>query len=337
MSPGATSVLEAVRSHLLGLYREAGFEQVWSSDPNGGHLVELARRPLGRSELPVRWVDLGAEHERATTLCGLESARLEVEAWLARVRRVFQALGLELDRLEHVSPAADATHPGDEPLAGLTPWFTVDPAAPGPRMEAFGRDLLGRSLPMARLQVTVGRVGGRDLRVRCQRNELHPLVGLESQLVGALPALVERLLDAGLPDWLAPVQVHVLPVAARHAAAAAVAARALSRSPLRVRVGHTEGSLAARVRAARLEGAAWVGVVGDRELADGGLALRHPKTDTRLELSLGDPSTVRAWSRTVSRPAGSVPDSTWPADSPRITGSGALENQRYVGLLPGVP
>jgi len=82
--------------------------------------------------------------------------------------------------------------------------------------------------------------------------------------------------DGHLPPFLAPVQVRLVPVATRHAAAAESVAATLRARGLRVEVGDGAGRLAAQVRDAALRRVPFVGVVGDREAAERTVALSRP-------------------------------------------------------------
>jgi len=77
-----------------------------------------------------------------------------------------------------------------------------------------------------------------------------------------------------LPPWLAPLQVRVLPVTDRHAAAATGLVEELRAQGLRAEAAGTEESLSKRVRNAEVERVPYVVVLGDKEVAEGSVALR---------------------------------------------------------------
>jgi len=77
-----------------------------------------------------------------------------------------------------------------------------------------------------------------------------------------------------LPPWLAPLQVRVLPVTDRHTPAALGLVEELRADHLRAQASGTEESLSKRVRNAELDRVPYVVVLGDKEVAEGSVALR---------------------------------------------------------------
>ena len=96
-------------------------------------------------------------------------------------------------------------------------------------------------------------------------------------LLSSMERMVAHLLEQTegvLPPWLSPVQVHVLPVAAAHEPAALALAHDLRDVGIRAQMHAADSSLGARVRAAQERRVPYVAVLGDREVADGTVALR---------------------------------------------------------------
>lgn len=88
-----------------------------------------------------------------------------------------------------------------------------------------------------------------------------------------LAVLIER--DApNLPAWLAPLGVAVLPVDAAHIPAAGQAVHALQAAGVDARVWGAQGALGGRVQEAQAHDPAFVWVLGDREVANGAVAVR---------------------------------------------------------------
>jgi threonyl-tRNA synthetase len=84
--------------------------------------------------------------------------------------------------------------------------------------------------------------------------------------------------------WLAPVQAIVLPIADRHAEAAAGVLAALSAAGLRGELDDRTESVGRKIRDAELRKVPYMLVIGDREAEAGTVAVReHREGDTGSE------------------------------------------------------
>jgi threonyl-tRNA synthetase len=75
--------------------------------------------------------------------------------------------------------------------------------------------------------------------------------------------------------WLAPVQAIVLPIADRHLAYAASVRDKLAASGLRVELDERQEKVNFKIREAQLQKIPYMLVVGDREAAEGTVAVRE--------------------------------------------------------------
>jgi threonyl-tRNA synthetase len=95
-------------------------------------------------------------------------------------------------------------------------------------------------------------------------------------IVGSIERAVAHLIerhDGAFPDWLAPEQLVVLPVADAQDQAAAGVGRQAAELGLRARVaGPDSGTLNRRIRSSRL--VPYQAVIGEREAAAGQVAVR---------------------------------------------------------------
>jgi threonyl-tRNA synthetase len=76
------------------------------------------------------------------------------------------------------------------------------------------------------------------------------------------------------PLWLAPLQVMVLPIADRHLAYAKTVSQRLIDEGFRVQVDERVEKIGFKIREAQLQKVPYMLVVGDREAADGAVAVR---------------------------------------------------------------
>jgi threonyl-tRNA synthetase len=144
----------------------------------------------------------------------------------------------------------------------------------GPKIDVQIVDLGGREWSLATIQVDFHQPAAFDLSYVDRHAERRRPVMVHRSLVGSLERLFAHLIEVhqgAFPAWYAPVQVVAAPVAEAQADAAHSFGRACREAGLRADVSD-EGSLGARIRAARL--VPFVAVIGAREAAAGEVSLR---------------------------------------------------------------
>jgi threonyl-tRNA synthetase len=95
-------------------------------------------------------------------------------------------------------------------------------------------------------------------------------LGTHERMIGFL---IEHYAGA-FPLWLAPVQAALIPIADRHFEPAQRAAAALAEAGLRVQVDDGPERMNAKIRNAQLRKVPYMLVLGDREAAEGAVAVR---------------------------------------------------------------
>jgi threonyl-tRNA synthetase len=103
-------------------------------------------------------------------------------------------------------------------------------------------------------------------------------VMIHRALLGSMERFAGILIEhhAGrFPFWLAPQQILVLPVADRHNEHATEIVRELRAAGLRARADERTESVGKKIRDAELARAPYMLVVGDRELEEGTVSVRH--------------------------------------------------------------
>jgi threonyl-tRNA synthetase len=174
--------------------------------------------------------------------------------------------------------AADAAGLSPKPMPG---------AFYGPKLEFGLRDRLGRPWQCGTLQldVVLPALLGASYRDGSDANA-SPIL-LHRAVLGSLERFVGILLEhheGNLPVWLAPEQVLVASVADRHADYARRVASAFEAAGVRAKVADGQDRLPAKIRDAAMLRVPAVAVVGDRECADGGIALRWQGRQENLRL-----------------------------------------------------
>ncbi|MGX1131945.1 threonyl-tRNA synthetase [Streptomyces glaucescens] len=271
------------------------------------HALIYRSRPHSYRELPFRMAELGGMYRselsgvlggltrvRAIQLndahifCTLDQAVAEAREALALIRRAYADLGIQAARFRLSLPGE-----GGKYVAGPQLWRRAtgllrevldsagvayeavpgEAAFYGPKIDVQVVDGAGRESTLSTVQIDFHQPERFDLHYIGADGGRHRPVMVHRSVIGSVERAVAHLMEqhgGAFPAWLAPVQLVVLPVAeAQEEAAAEIVERAV-RQGLRAELrGPGQGSLGARIRAARL--VPYQAVVGERE-AGGGLA-----------------------------------------------------------------
>jgi threonyl-tRNA synthetase len=109
-------------------------------------------------------------------------------------------------------------------------------------------------------------------------NADHRPVVIHRAIFGSFERFIALLIEnyaGSFPLWLAPVQAIVLPIADRHAPYANTVAERLTAAGLRVGVDERQEKVNFKIREAELQKIPFMLVVGDREAAEGKVAVRR--------------------------------------------------------------
>jgi threonyl-tRNA synthetase len=159
-----------------------------------------------------------------------------------------------------------------------------DGAFYGPKIDLHMTDSIGRSWQLGTIQLDYAMPGRFGTVYTGADNAEHQPVMIHRALFGSFERLIGILIEhyAGeFPVWLAPVQVIVLTIADRHDEYGATVAAQLRRAGVRAELDRRTESVARKIRDAELRKVPYMLIVGDREQADGVVALReHGRGDT---------------------------------------------------------
>jgi threonyl-tRNA synthetase len=158
-----------------------------------------------------------------------------------------------------------------------------DGAFYGPKIDLHMTDSIGRSWQLGTVQLDYSMPERFDLSYTGADDAEHRPVMIHRALLGSFERFIGILIEhyAGeFPVWLAPVQAIVLPIADRHAEAAAGVLAALNAAGLRGELDDRTESVGRKIRDAELRKIPYMLVIGDREAEAGKVALRvHTKGD----------------------------------------------------------
>ncbi len=152
-----------------------------------------------------------------------------------------------------------------------------DGAFYGPKIDFHVTDALGRSWQLGTCQLDFFMPERFDLAYQGADNRDHRPLMIHRALLGSMERFAGILIEhygGRFPDWLAPTQAAILPVADRHNEAAADLGADLGSRGVRTRIDDRAESVGRKIRDAELAKVPYMLVVGDRELEAGGAAVR---------------------------------------------------------------
>jgi threonyl-tRNA synthetase len=270
------------------------------------HALIYRSRSRSHRELPLRIAEVGGMYRSelsgvlggltrvraiqlndAHVFCTLDQAVEEARAALALIARAYADLGIRASRHRLSLPGEGGKYVADPALwqratallrevldgAGIAYEEAAGEAAfYGPKIDVQIVDRAGREATLSTVQIDFHQPERFDLHYVGADGARHRPVMVHRSVIGSVERAVAHLIEehgGAFPAWLAPVQLVVLPVGeAQLAQAREVVRRALARGLRAELRGPADGTLGARIRAARL--VPYQAVLGARE-ADGGL------------------------------------------------------------------
>ncbi|HET7618248.1 MAG TPA: threonine--tRNA ligase [Vicinamibacterales bacterium] len=274
-----------------------------------GHMLLFGSEVRSYRDLPLRIHEQSVLHrmEASGVLSGLTRVREfimddahiflredqigeEVERLLRLVRRVYDDFGLTPEMKlstrpeDYLGERATWDHAEAElkralEAAGLA--YTIDEgdgAFYGPKIDFSVTDALGRKWQCATIQLDYQLPQQFELKYIGADNAEHRPVVIHRAIFGSFERFIALLIEhyAGVfPLWLAPVQVIVLPIADRHLDYARSVQTTLAGGGLRVEVDGRQEKIGYKIREAEIRKIPYMLVIGDREAADGTVAVRQ--------------------------------------------------------------
>jgi threonyl-tRNA synthetase len=273
-----------------------------------GHMLLFGSEVRSYRDLPLRIHEQSVLHrmEASGVLSGLTRVREfimddahiflredqigeEVERLLRLVKRVYDDFGLVPEMILSTRPAdylgekATWDHAESElkrALAAAGQAYTInegDGAFYGPKIDFAVTDALGRKWQCATIQLDYQLPQQFQLKYVGADNADHRPVVIHRAIFGSFERFIALLLEhtaGALPLWLAPVQTIVLPIADRHVDYATGVRDRLAAAGLRVELDARQEKVNYKIREAQLQKIPYMLVVGDREAADGAVAVR---------------------------------------------------------------
>ena len=274
-----------------------------------GHVLIFKSQMRSYRELPIRYGEFGQCHRNEPSgamhgimrvrgftqddghvFCTEDHILEECVAFTEQLRSVYRDFGFTdiiykvATRPEHrVGSDAlwdKAEHAVMEAMRRSGCEFSVAPgdgAFYGPKIEYTLKDALGRQWQCGTMQVdfnTAERLGGEYVTESSGR--AHPVM-LHRAIVGSFERFIGMLIEhhaGALPAWLAPVQVSVLNITDGQANYARDVVKTLQKQGLRVVSDLRNEKITYKIREHSLQKVPYILVVGDKEKANGTVAVR---------------------------------------------------------------
>jgi threonyl-tRNA synthetase len=273
-----------------------------------GHMLLFASEVRSYRDLPIRYHEQTPLHrnEPSGTLSGLTRVRQlsqddahcfvmesqigeEVERLLRLVQRVYSDFGMKPEMRLSTRPSEFLGSPETwdhaeaelkRALEAVGESYTLcegDGAFYGPKIDFDVTDAIGRKWQCATIQLDYQIPQRFGLKYIGADNAEHRPVVIHRAIFGSFERFIAMIIEhymGAFPLWLAPIQVMVLPIADRHAAYGQKVRERLSDAGFRAQVDERQEKIGYKIREAQLQKVPYMLVVGDREAAEGTVAVR---------------------------------------------------------------
>lgn len=147
----------------------------------------------------------------------------------------------------------------------------------GPKIDLKIKDALGREWQMTTIQFDFNEPERFDMVFIGTDGKEHRPYMVHRALLGSMERFFGVLIEhyaGAFPLWLAPVQARIIPIADRHVGYAKEVLAQLKAANLRAELDDSAERMNAKIRAGQLQKIPYLLVVGDREVAEGSVAVR---------------------------------------------------------------
>jgi len=287
------------------------------------HIQVYKSRTRSYRDLPKRYAEFGMvyRYERSGTLHGLTRVRgiTQDDAHIfCRPDQVQDEIGAALEFSLHVlgafgfadfkaylstRPEKSAGEPVDwEKAEDALRWAVEAHAIPyevdkgggafyGPKIDLKLQDALGGEWQLSTIQVDFNMPARFGLEYAGEDGQAHRPYMVHRALMGSVERFFGLLIEhyaGAFPVWLSPIQAVVIPIADRHVEHARQVAMTLRDAGLRVEVDERPERMNAKIRDAESQKVPYMLVVGDREAADGTVAVRRRSVASLQSKPLAD-------------------------------------------------
>ncbi|MCA9715383.1 MAG: threonine--tRNA ligase [Myxococcales bacterium] len=274
-----------------------------------GHLLIYKHRLRSHNEFPLRLAEMGLVHRRemsgvrhglfrvqaftqddAHHFCTPEQINGEINLLIDFFFEVYGAFGLTDVALElstrpeksigsdEMWEAAESALKGALDASGRA--YKLNPgdgAFYGPKIDFHIRDCIGRTWQCGTIQLDFSMPGRFGLEYVGADGDRHTPVMIHRACYGSIErffGIITEHFAGAFPLWLAPVQVHVLPVSEKHLEYARAVQDQLARAGLRVELDESDERLGYKIRRSALMKIPYAVVIGAKEVEHGTINAR---------------------------------------------------------------
>ena len=236
----------------------------------------------------------GFTQDDAHLFCTEEQVAAEVQGCLELVKIILGTLGMkdyrvrvglrDPDSAKYVGDPAQWDRAEAACLAAaesLGVSFSKEPgeaAFYGPKIDFVVKDVIGREWQLGTVQVDYQLPQRFELEYIGPDNKPHRPVMIHRAPFGSMERFIGVLIEhfaGAFPLWLSPVQVAVLPISERFNDYGGKVARQLKEAGLRVEFDFGGDKIGAKIRKYTVEKVPYMLIVGEKEQAEGNVAVRH--------------------------------------------------------------
>ena len=291
-----------------------------------GHILIFKQGIKSYRDLPLRYGEFGQCHRNEPTgglhgimrvrgftqddghiFCTEDMIQAEVQAFTALLQKVYSDFGFSdiiyklSTRPEKRIGTEESWDKAEAALAeGLRAsgcdfeYLPGEGAFYGPKIEYTLKDALGRPWQCGTIQVDPNLPERLDAEFVGEDGARHRPVVLHRAIVGSLERFIGILIEqhaGALPTWLAPQQVSVLNISEHQAEYAQEVAKALQKQGVRASTDLRNEKITYKIREHSMQKVPYILVVGDKEKANGTIAVRARGNQDLGVMSLADFST----------------------------------------------
>ncbi len=278
-----------------------------------GSILVYDLEPHSYRDLPLRYGELGLvhRHELSGALHGMFRVRCftqddahillakdQIKDEVVRIAQLFDEVynlfglpyTIELSTMpeDHIGSVEDwdiATAALADAITSIGKSYEINPgdgAFYGPKLDFHIEDSLGRTWQCGTIQLDYQLPGRFDLEYVGADGEKHCPVMIHRVVFGSIERFIGVITEhfaGAFPTWLSPVQVKILPITDRTMDYAKEVAAKLEALGVRTEVDTRNEKLGFKIREAQMEKVPYKLVVGDKEAAEGTVAVRTRDAD----------------------------------------------------------
>jgi threonyl-tRNA synthetase len=161
----------------------------------------------------------------------------------------------------------------------------------GPKIDFVVKDVIGREWQLGTVQVDYQLPQRFELEFIGADNKPHRPVMIHRAPFGSMERFIGVLIEhfnGAFPLWLSPVQVAILSISEKSNEYASKVASELQLAGLRVELDSGSEKIGAKIRKYTLEKVPYMLIVGEKEQAEGKVAVRHRTEGDKGAVSVAD-------------------------------------------------